>query len=235
MRSAAQLDSRLTSGRDMRNPEKTNDSINYNTGGALIEPQRFDRVFVDCSCDLQAVIALEIRDSRPRVDAQRTGDWTIIVACVLQRRLNVRDYFIGEQITVGVDRSIVIVIGLQRIVTVGWIPVAPIQEVISGIYEDDGLTMIVPPVTIMPLVPVTPERIVKAGPVLFVVPFFAVAVFRPVGLLLLRSGLWIAVFDMPLRIYRRQSVIVGPERAPFTNSLQRAQFSVVRRCIGGVR
>src|SRR5262245_25513690 len=185
--------------------------------GRLIQSQRFDCVFIDRSGDLQAVVALEIRDGGPHIDAQRAGDWTIIVSCILQGGLNVRDYFVREQITVGIDRSIVIVIGLQRIITVSWIPVAPVEEVISGIYEDDGLTMIVPPVTIMPLVPVTPERIVKAGPVLFVVPFFAVAVFRPVGLLLLRSGLWIAVFDMPFRIYHRQSVIVGPERAPSTH------------------
>jgi len=126
---------------------------------------------------LQAVIALEIRDGRPRVDAQRAGDWTIIVACVLQRGLNVRDYFIGEQITVGVDGSIVIVIGLQRIVAIRWIPVAPVEKVITGVYENDGLTVIVPPVAIMPFMPVATEGIVKADVILFVVPFFAVAVF----------------------------------------------------------
>ena len=75
----------------------------------LIQPQRFDCRLIYCSRDWQAVIALEIRDSRPRIDAQRAGDWTIIVACALQRGLNVRDYFVGEQITVGVDRPIVVV------------------------------------------------------------------------------------------------------------------------------
>src|ERR1043166_2474342 len=121
----------------------------------LVQPERFDCLFIDCSRDCQAVIALEIRDSRPRIDAQRACDRTIIVPCVLQGGLNVRDYFIREQITVGVDRTIVVVIGLQWIVAIRWIPVAPIQEIISGIYENDGLTMIVPPVTVLPPLLVT--------------------------------------------------------------------------------
>ena len=99
---------------------------------SLIQPQRFDCRLIDCSGDWQAIIALEIRDSCPRIDAQRAGDWTIIVACVLQRGLDVRDDFVGEQITVGVDRSIVVVVVLRWIVAIGWIPVAPVQEIISG-------------------------------------------------------------------------------------------------------
>ena len=81
---------------------------------------------------------------------------------------------------------------------------------ISGVYENDGLTMIVPPVSIMPLVPVTAERFVKADMILCVVPLFAVGVFRRFGLPPLRSGLWITVCDMPLRIYRRERLIVSP-------------------------
>src|SRR5204863_9672363 len=118
-----------------------------------------------------------LRDSRARIDTQRAGDWTIIVACVLQRGLDVRDDFVREQITVGVDRPIVIVIALQWIVAIGWIPVAPVQEIISGRYENDGVTMVMPPVSVMPLVPVTAGRFVKAGMILFVAPFFAVVVF----------------------------------------------------------
>ena len=98
-----------------------------------IQPQRFDCRLIDCSRDWQVVIALEIRDSRPRIDAQRAGDWTIIVACILQRGLDVRDDFVGEQITVRVDRPIVVVIGLQWIVAISWIPVAPVQEIISSV------------------------------------------------------------------------------------------------------
>src|SRR5207302_9265912 len=106
-------------------------------------------------------------------------DWTKIVACVLQGCLDIRDHLVREQITVGVDRPIVVVIGLQWIVAIGWIPVASVKKVVSRGNENDGVTMIVPPVSIMPLVPVTAKRFVKADRMLFfVVPFFAVGVFR---------------------------------------------------------
>ena len=95
----------------------------------------------------------------------------------MQRCLDVRNYFVREQITVSVDRPIVVVIGLQWIVTIGWIPVAPVQEIISGGYENDGLTMIVSPVSIMPLVPVTAERFVMTDVILLVVPLFVRRVF----------------------------------------------------------
>src|SRR5262245_61732380 len=95
--------------------------------------------------------------------------------------------------------------------------------------------MIVPPVSVMPLVPMTSERFVKADMIFFVVPLFAGGFFRCFGLLLRGPGLWIAVCDMPLRIYRRESLIVNPERAPFTQCLQRARFTVAPRCIEHVR
>ena len=176
---------------------------------ALVQSQRFDCRFINCPRDRQAVIALEIRDGRSRVDAQRAGDWTIIVPCILQGGLDVRDHLVGEQITVRVDWPIVIVIGLQWIVAIGRIPVAPVQEIISRVNENDRLTMIVPPVSVMPLVPVTAERFVKADMILLVAPLFAVGVFRRFGLFALRPGLWITVRDMPLRIYRRECLIVA--------------------------
>ena len=70
--------------------------------------------------------------------------------------------------------------------------------------------MIVPPVSIMPLVPVTAGRFVMTDMILLVVPLFPVSVFRRFGLLPLRSSLWITVCDMPLRIYRRKGLIVSP-------------------------
>src|SRR4030095_14607753 len=84
-------------------------------------------------------------------------------------------------------------------------------------------------------VPVTAERFVKADMILFVVPLFAVGVFRRFGLLPLRSDLWIAVCDMPLRIYRRKGLIVTAERAWFMNCPQRTRFTVAPRCVRHVR
>jgi hypothetical protein len=60
--------------RDMKYPKKTNESMTTTFESALLQPQRLDGLFIDCSRHRQAVIALEIRDSRPRVDAQRPCD-----------------------------------------------------------------------------------------------------------------------------------------------------------------
>ena len=99
----------------------------------------------------------------------------------------------------------------------------------SRCYENDGVTMIVPPVTVMRLVPMTAERFVMTDVILFVAPLFAMGVFRRFGLLPLRSGLWITVCDVPLRIYRRESLIVSPESPVFTHLLQCARFSFTCR------
>jgi len=60
--------------RDMKDPKKTDRSMTTTFESALVQPQRLDCLFIDRSRDWQAVIALEIRDSRPRVDAQRACD-----------------------------------------------------------------------------------------------------------------------------------------------------------------
>jgi hypothetical protein len=54
--------------------QKTNESMTTTLESALVQPQRLDCLFIDCARNRQAVIALEIRDSRPRVDAQRPCD-----------------------------------------------------------------------------------------------------------------------------------------------------------------
>src|SRR5438552_2927387 len=181
------------------------------TVASLIQPQRLDCCFVDCSGYGQAVIALEICEGRSRINAQRACDWSNVVACILQRSLDIRDHLVREQITVGVDRPIVIVVALQWIVAIGWIPVAPVQEIISSRYENDRVTMIVPPVAVMPLVPVTAERFVMADAILFVLPLFVRRRFWRFLPVPLRSRLWIAVCGMPLRVDRRERSIVNPK------------------------
>ena len=59
------------SARDVKYPKKTNEPTTTTFESALVQPERLDCLFIDCSRHWQAVIALEIRDSRPRVDAQR--------------------------------------------------------------------------------------------------------------------------------------------------------------------
>ena len=79
---------------------------------ALVQPQRFDCRFVNCPRDRQAVIALEVRQGRSRVNAQRARYFSIIIPCILQGGLDVPDHLVWEQITVGVDWPIVIVIAV---------------------------------------------------------------------------------------------------------------------------
>ena len=59
---------------DMKYPKKTNESMTTTFESALVQPKRLDCLFIDRSRDWQAVIALEIRDSGPRVNAQRACD-----------------------------------------------------------------------------------------------------------------------------------------------------------------
>src|SRR5256885_4609113 len=62
----------------------------------LVQSQRFDSPFVNCAGNLQAVIALEVRQGRSRVNAQRTRYFSIIIPCILQSGLDIRDHFIRE-------------------------------------------------------------------------------------------------------------------------------------------
>jgi len=95
----------------------------------------------------------------------------------LQGGLDVRDDLVREQITVSVDWPIVIVVALQWIVTPRGIPITSVQKIVSCGNKNDRVTMVVPPVSVMRLVPMTPERIIKAHVIVFVVPLFSGRVF----------------------------------------------------------
>ena len=60
---------------------------------------------------------------------------------------------------------------------------------------------------------------------ILLVALLAMGVFRRLGLLLLRSGLWIAIRDMPLRIYVRERLVVSPQSSVLMYLLQSARFS----------
>src|SRR5436190_18155240 len=76
----------------------------------LIQAQRFDSGLIDCACNRQAVLALEIRKSGSRLNAQGSRDRTKVKPGVLKGDLHISDHFIGQQITVRVNRAVVIVI-----------------------------------------------------------------------------------------------------------------------------
>ena len=68
----------------------------------------------------------------------------------------------------------------------------------------------------------TAGRFVMTDVILLVAPLFANGVFRRFGLLPLRSGLWITVIDLPLRVDRSERSIVSPESPVFAHLLQSA-------------
>src|SRR4026208_868786 len=54
---------------------------------------------------------------------------------------------------------------VKRIITVSWVPIARVQEIISAGDENDVVTMLPPPIAMMPFVPITTERIGIAEPI----------------------------------------------------------------------
>jgi len=132
---------------------------------SLIQSERLDCRLINCSGNEQAVITLKIGKGRSRLYVKRTGYWAAVVARLLQCHLNVRDDLIRQEITVSVNRSVVIVIIIERIVAPGRIPIASIQEIISTAYENDVGAMLPPPVAIVPFVPMRTQRIPVAEPI----------------------------------------------------------------------
>jgi len=123
----------------------------------LIQAQRFDSGLIDCTCNRQAVFALEIGKSGSRLNVQGSRDRTKVKPGVLKGDLHIGDHLIGQQITVRVNRAIVIVIVVERIIAPGWIPVTRIQKIISAVNKNDGRAISPPPIVVMPFVPVTAE------------------------------------------------------------------------------
>src|SRR5439155_13454291 len=104
---------------------------------ALIQSKRLDRWLVDRSRNKQTLITLIIRQGGTRLYAERTGNRTAVVTRLLQCHLNIHNYLVGKQITVSVDRPVVIVIAVERIVTPGRIPIASIEKIVCGVHEND--------------------------------------------------------------------------------------------------
>ena len=133
----------------------------------LIQPKRLDCGLVDRSGNEQTLVALIIRQGRSRLYVERAGYRTKVVTGILQHYLNIRDDLIGQQIAVSIDRSVLIVIIVARIIAPGWIPIASVQKVISPTNQNDGVTMLSPPIAIVPFVPMTSQGVEIAGAIIF--------------------------------------------------------------------
>jgi hypothetical protein len=90
--------------------------------------------------------------------------------------------------------------------------------------------MTVPPITIMPLAPMTAARIGIAGPII-VMPFCFRRVYRRAARLQLRSRRRIVGHHAPLSIYRPDGSILSSNGTPLTHCCQSAQLDLMRRWI----
>ena len=96
------------------------------------------------------MVALVIYDRRSSKRPEQTIDFTMIITLLSQRGLHVCDHLVGRQIVIGVDRTVVCVIG-SWVVAPSRDPVSPIPSIPSTVYENDAVVMIPPPVPVVPL------------------------------------------------------------------------------------
>ena len=109
-----------------------------------------------------------IRDRRAGKWPKQTIHFAVIVALLLQRQLDIADHLIGRQIVVSVDRTVIWIIRVTRIVAPGRIPEASIPIIISAVHQDDTGVMVRPPISVVPYRSVIPEC-----PIIFTLPVLA--------------------------------------------------------------
>src|SRR5215475_4250374 len=113
------------------------------------------------------MIALIICDRTTCKRPNKTINFSLVIALLLQRSLHIGDYLVWWQAIISVDRSIPCIIRVG-IVTPGWEPIPRVPIVRRTEDEHDVVTvMVMPPVLIVPLCFVVAEHIVLlAVPVL---------------------------------------------------------------------
>src|SRR5437016_14196565 len=93
----------------------------------------------------ELVIALVRCQSILRLVAKLPINVSGVIALILERFLNIYDYFIRRQIVIGKDRAVIEVADKRRIVTPRWKPVAaipiPVTAPIWATYIHDGAVM----------------------------------------------------------------------------------------------
>src|SRR5256886_2800599 len=105
---------------------------------------------IDCRCDRQSVVGLEICDGLLGHRPKDTIDRSIVITVALQLRLHIGNSLIGNQSIVSVDWAIVWIISLC-VITPCRIPVARIPVIPAAVHKDDPIVMASPPIAIVPL------------------------------------------------------------------------------------
>src|SRR5438445_1988753 len=96
----------------------------------------------------------------------------LIVAALLQLRLDAGDDLFGREPIITVDRLVIVVIRI-RIVTPGWIPPAIVPAPPAKIEKDDRGAMVPPPpvvVMMITIIEVVEMRLVGAGDIAVPIP-----------------------------------------------------------------
>ena len=113
----------------------------------------YRRLVYSCR-DFELVITLVGSQSISRLVAKLAINVSGVIALILQRFLNIYNYFIRRQIVIGKDRAVIEVADKRRIVTPRWKPVAavpiPITAPIWPTYIRDGAVMGAPIPAIVP-------------------------------------------------------------------------------------
>src|SRR5207237_7942573 len=107
-----------------------------------------------------ALVPLVIGDGRTRQRTEQTVHFAVIISLLLQRRLHVGNHLIGRQIVIAVDRSVIWIIRIAGIVAPGRVPKSVVPVIISPTEESDAVVTVSPPTPVVPLGPVSPERLV---------------------------------------------------------------------------
>ena len=100
-----------------------------------------------------------IRDCGTCLRPEKTIHFAVIITLLLQRGLHIRDYLIGWQIVIAIDRTVVCIICVG-IVAPCWIPITRIPVIRATEHENDARVVVPPPVSIMPFRFVISERLI---------------------------------------------------------------------------
>src|SRR5205085_3358454 len=164
--------------RKSRPTESRRAAPGYN--GCLGDTETLQSRPVNGRCYGQAAIALEIRERRTRPRSEQTVDGIIIITLFLERGLDVGYYLARREIVVTIDRLVVGIGTVVRIIAVGGVPIAVVPIIITAAEENDPAEVAPPPAAVVPVPMMAAPRLFEGEcPGRVVVPPVAVRV-RPV-------------------------------------------------------
>src|SRR6476660_285472 len=130
----------------------------------LVKSERFQCRPIDCSGHGQAVIALVTGERGAGVRADETVHLIIIITLCLKRGLDVHDHLAGIEVVVAVDRLVVSISAVTRIVSVGRVPVTVVPIVIApGEKRDAGITAPPPAAIVVMAIKPAPRLLIGEG------------------------------------------------------------------------